>query len=80
MNRRMNLRVLPTLTLLVALVSSTALADLEIKTARYGNTNSYRDVRDVLTAYLRNNTLSFPVNARSMGGDPTPGPADFLYI
>jgi hypothetical protein len=76
----MHLRVLTLLTLLAAVLTTAARADLEVKLARYGNTSSYRDVRDVLTAFLRNNTLSFPVNARSMGGDPTPAGTDFLYI
>jgi hypothetical protein len=75
----MNLRVLPLVALLFTALTSSAMADLEIKKARYGNTTSYRDVRGILTAYLRNNTLSFPVNARSMGGDPTPGGMDFLF-
>ena len=76
----MNLRVLPIFLLVAVLLAAPAFADLEIKTARYGTTSSYRDVRDVLTAFLRNNTLSFPVNARSMGGDPTPRERDSLYI
>jgi hypothetical protein len=76
----MNLRVLPICLLVAVVFAATAWADLEIKLARYGNTTSYRDVSEVVTAYLRNNTLSFPVNARSMGGDPTPNGADFLYI
>ncbi len=76
----MHLRVLPLLVALLLGFSLSASADLEIKKARYGNTSSYRDVSDVIAAYLRHNTLSFPVNARSMGGDPSPRTADYLFI
>jgi hypothetical protein len=66
----------------VALLSlaTSALAGLTIKKARYGNTSSYRDVQGVLEAYVRNGTLSFPVTARSMGGDPSRGQTDFLFV
>ncbi|MGB8167480.1 MAG: hypothetical protein WCF18_08305, partial [Chthoniobacteraceae bacterium] len=76
----MNSRALPPLILMLLGVANSAFGDLEIKKARYGNTSSYRDVSDVIAAYQRNNTLSFPVNARSMGGDPSPHAADFLFI
>jgi hypothetical protein len=76
----MNLRALSLLVLLLLGSAGAVFADLEIKKARYGNTSNHRDVSDVITAYLRHNTLSFPVNARSMGGDPSPRAADFLFI
>lgn len=76
----MNLRALPLLTLLLVCFTTAALADLEIRKARYGTTSAYRDLRGVVSAYVRNNTLSFPINARSMGGDPTPGERDFFFI
>lgn len=71
-------RVLPLLLLLI--LAGSARADLQIKKAFYGNSSSYRDVSAIVTAYLRHNTLSFPVNARSMGVDPTPRSGDFLVI
>lgn len=52
------------------LPATSALAALEIVTATYGTASEYRDIRGVLEAYVRSNTLSFPVNARSMGGKP----------
>jgi|GEM_PF-3924430 len=55
-------------------------AGLEIKKARYGNTTAFNDVRGILEAYIRNNTLSFPVGARSLGGDPTVRAVDFLFV
>ncbi len=80
MNRRMTGRILLRLTLFLASFANAAWADLTIKTARYGTDTSFRDVRGILEAYLRNNTLSFPVNARSMGGDPNSGQHNFLHI
>jgi hypothetical protein len=77
--RRMPLRVIVFI-LLAAFFTGTALADLEIKTARYGNTTSYRDVSGVVTAFARSNTLSFPVNTRSMRVNPSPHGVNFLYI
>ncbi len=79
-NRHMNLRVISLVALLLTCLTTAALADLEIKKARYGSTSSYRDMRGVVTAYVRNNTLSFPINARSMGGDPTSRERDSFYI
>jgi hypothetical protein len=73
-------RGLPVFLLLFVCLATQAFADLEIKKARYGNTTAYREVSDILVAYLRNNTLSFPVNARSMGGNPTRGMTDFLFV
>lgn len=67
-------------TLALLAFATSAWADLEIKKARYGNVSSYRDVRGILEAYVRNSTLSFPVNARSMGGDPSRGQTDYLYV
>ncbi len=72
-------RFLLPLLVLAALLNS-ALAGLDIKLARYGNLKNYRDVRKVIDAYVRSNTLSIPINARSMGGDPNPGSDDLLYI
>lgn len=76
----MKLRPLPLLVLLLVCFTTAAFADLEIKKARYGTTSAYRDLRGVVSAYVRNNTLSFPINARSMGGDPTPGERDYFFI
>lgn len=76
----MNLRTPHLLALLALCLPAVARADLEIVSARYGTDSAYRDVRGVLEAYLRSNTLSFPVNARSMGGDPTPRELDSLAI
>jgi hypothetical protein len=59
---------------------SSALADLDVKLARYGNAKNYRDVRKIVEAYVRSNTLSFPVNANTMGGNPNRGGENFLYI
>lgn len=61
-------------------LAGSAFAGLEIKKARYGNTAGYKDVRGILDAYVRNNTLSFPVSARSMGGDPTGPLPDYLFV
>jgi hypothetical protein len=76
----MKFRFLPILAILLFCLASQALAGLEIKKARYGTTSGYRDVRGIVEAYLRNNNLSFLVNSRSMGGDPTPRQTDFLFI
>lgn len=59
---------------------TSASAELDIRLARYGDTANYRDVRGIIEAYVRSNTLSFPVNPRSMGGDPNPRRDDYLYI
>lgn len=78
----MNLRLpkfLPALVLLMCFATS-AFADLDIRIARYGNTSNYRDVRHIVEAYVRTNTLSFQVNPRTMGGDPNPGREDLLYM
>lgn len=71
--------VLPVLLALGSLLTS-AFADLEIRLARYGNTAKFRDVRHIVNAYVRSNTLSFPVNPRSMGGTMNPRGDDYLYI
>ncbi len=66
--------------LVLASLLNTAFAGLDIKLARYGNTQNYRDVRKIIEAYVRSNTLSIPINPQSMGGDPNPGRPDLLYI
>lgn len=73
------LRIILPLLVLACLLNS-ALAGLDIKLARYGDMKNYRDVRKVIEAYVRSNTLSIPIDPKSMGGDPNPGRKNFLYI
>jgi hypothetical protein len=73
------LRLFLPLLILTGLLN-TALADLDVKLARYGNVKNYRDVRKIVEAYVRSNTLSFPVNASTMGGNPNRSGDNFLYI
>lgn len=73
------LRLFLPILILAGLVNS-ALAGLNIKLARYGNLNNYRDVRKIVEAYVRSNTLSFPISAQTMGGNPNPGRNNFFYI
>jgi len=63
----------------LALMNS-GFAGLEVTKARYGNDAAYADVRGIIDAYVRNNTLSFPVNARSMGGDPSGRAPDYFFV
>lgn len=76
----MNHRFFLVLALTFALLAGRAFAGTEIRKARYGNETISRDVRGIIEAYLRNNTLTFPVNARTMGGDPNPKQPDYLSI
>lgn len=55
-------------------------AKLEVKKARYGRDVRYKDVSDVVEAYLKFNKLSFRVTNQSMGSDPNPGQKDYLFI
>ena len=66
--------------LILGSLLNSALADLEIKLARYGKEKEYRDVRKVVEAYVRSNTLSFPVSSRAMGGNPTGARDNYLYV
>ena len=76
----MTFRIRCLLAMLLICAAGPAFAGLEIKKALYGSETAYRDVRGILAAYARNKTLSFPVNARSMGGDPTRRQRDFLVV
>lgn len=76
----MHARFLSLLAVLFVALTASAWADLEIKKARYGTTNKYVDVEHILEAYVRANTLSIPVNTRTMKADPNPRGKDYLFV